>query len=100
MMNLEHLVSSDEIRRFCRKNHIRQLSFFGSVVRQDFGPDSDIDVLVEFELGHTPGFDFFTMEAELSRLLGRKVDLQTVNFLHPEIRKSVLAEAVTAYEQA
>jgi uncharacterized protein len=75
------------------------MSFFGSVVRDDFGPSSDIDVLVEFEPGHTPGFDFFLIEAELSTLLGRKVDLQTPNFLSPEIRRSVLFEAVPVYEQ-
>ena len=57
-------------------------------------------MLVEFEPGHTPGFDFFLMEVELSHLLGRKVDLQTINFLSPGIRSSVLSEAVPAYEQA
>ncbi len=99
-MDLDKLLSSSKIRKFCQKHHIRQLSFFGSIVRDDFGPSSDIDVLVEFEPGHTPGFDFFSMEAELSQLLGRKVDLQTINFLSPEIRSTVLSEAVLAYEQA
>ena len=99
-MDLDTLLSSHKLRSFCQKHHIRQLSFFGSVVRDDFGPQSDIDVLVKFEPGHTPGFDFFLMEVELSQLLGRKVDLQTLNFLSPEIRSSVLSEAVPAYEQA
>jgi predicted nucleotidyltransferase len=99
-MALDTFLSSRQLRSFCQKHHIRQLSFFGSVVHDDFGPQSDIDVLVEFETGHTPGFDFFLMEAELSRLLGRQVDLQTLDFLSPEIRKSVLSEAVPAYEQA
>lgn len=76
------------------------MAFFGSVVRDDFGQKSDIDILVEFEPGHIPGFDFFLMEAELSRLLGRKVDLHTENFLSPEIRRTVLSESVVAYEQA
>jgi uncharacterized protein len=98
-MDINALLSSQEIQKFCQNYHIRQLSFFGSVVRKDFGEQSDIDVLVEFESGHTPGLDFFLMEAELSRLLGRRVDLQTLNFLSPEIRSSVLAEAVPAYEQ-
>jgi len=75
------------------------MSFFGSIVRDDFGPESDIDVLVEFDPDHIPGFDFFSMEAELSQLLGRKVDLQTINFLSPEIRLAVLSEAVATYEQ-
>ena len=99
-MDINAALSSHQLENFCQKHHIRQLSFFGSVVRDDFGPQSDIDVLVEFESGHTPGFDFFLMEAELSQLLGRKVDLQTLNFLSPEIRSSVLLEAVPAYEQA
>jgi uncharacterized protein len=98
-MDVDLLLSSQQIQNFCQKYHIRRLSFFGSVVRDDFGPQSDIDVLVEFEPDHTPGLDFFLMEAELSRLLGRRVDLQTLNFLSPEIRNSVLSEAVPAYEQ-
>ena len=98
-MDINALLSSQTIHKFCQNYHIRQLSFFGSVVREDFGEQSDIDVLVEFESGHIPGLDFFLMEAELSRLLGRRVDLQTLNFLSPEIRSSVLAEAVSAYEQ-
>lgn len=93
-------VPTSKIRRFCRKNHIRKLSFFGSAVRDDFSPQSDVDVLVEFEPGHTPGLDFFLMEAELSHLLGRKVDLQTAKFLGKEIYQTALAESITAYEQA
>lgn len=89
-----------QIEQFCQKHHIRRLAFFGSVVRDDFGSDSDIDVLVDFEPEHIPGFDFFLMEAELSGLLDRKVDLQTENFLSPAIRRSVRSEIVTAYEQA
>jgi predicted nucleotidyltransferase len=98
-MEISAFLYTQPIKTFCQKHHIRQLSFFGSVVREDFSPQSDIDVLVEFEPGHTPGFDFFLMEAELTQLLGRKVDLQTLNFLSPAIRHSVLSEAVPAYEQ-
>lgn len=76
------------------------MSIFGSAVRDDFSAQSDIDVLVEFETGHTPGLDFFLMEAELSRILGRQVDLLTPGFLSPEIRGSVVREAVAVYEQA
>ncbi|MDP2400423.1 MAG: nucleotidyltransferase family protein, partial [Actinomycetota bacterium] len=90
-MDLDAFLSSQQLKSFCQKHYIRQLSFFGSVVRDDFGPQSDIDVLVEFEPGHTPGFDFFLIEAELSLLLGRSVDLNTINFLSPEIRRSVLS---------
>ena len=93
-------VTQGQLKAFCQKNHIRSLAFFGSVVREDFGPHSDIDVLVEFEPGHIPGYDFFLIEAELSRLMGRKVDLLTTPFLSPDIRQSALDEAVIAYEQA
>lgn len=98
-MEVKTLISQKKLKIFCRKHHIRKMSFFGSIVRDDFSPQSDIDVLVEFETGHTPGFDFFLIEAELSKLLGRKVDLQTLNFLSPEIRSSVLSQAVPAYDQ-
>ncbi len=99
-MKVEDLLTKDQIAQFCRKHHIRKLSFFGSVVRADFGPHSDIDVLVEFEPDHIPGYGFFLIEAELSRLLGRKVDLQTLHFLSPEILDSIMTEAVPVYEQA
>ena len=85
---------------FCQEHHIRSLAFFGSFVRNDFRSDSDIDVLVEFEPDHIPGFEFFLLEDELSALLGRKVDLQTAAFLSPIIRQSALTEAVMVYEQA
>jgi predicted nucleotidyltransferase len=87
------------IEAYCQKHHIRSLAFFGSFVRNDFTPESDIDVLVEFEPDHTPGYDFFLLEGELSELLGRKVDLQTASFLSPRVRQSALSEAVTVYEQ-
>ena len=93
-------LSSHHLKSFCQKNHIRQLSYFGSIVRDDFNPHSDIDVLVEFEPDHFPGFEFFEIESQLSQLLGRKVDLQTLNFLSPEIRPTILSEAIPVYEQA
>lgn len=99
-MDISTILSSSQIKDFCQKHHIRRLSFFGSVVRDDFGPHSDIDILVDFEPNYIPGLDFFSMELELSRMLGRKVDLQTLSFLNPEIRPLVLSEAVPAYEQA
>jgi hypothetical protein len=92
-------IPSHLIESFCQKHHIRSLAIFGSYARNNFRPDSDIDVLVDFEPGHTPGFDFFLLEVELSKLLGRKVDLQTANFLSPVIRHSALSEAVTVYER-
>ena len=81
------------IRDFCRRHHMRRLSLFGSVLRDEFNPDSDIDVLVEFEPGHVPGLAFFAMQEELTGLLGRRVDLNTPGFLSPYIRERVLAEA-------
>jgi uncharacterized protein len=82
---------------FCRLHHIRRLALFGSVTREDFGPQSDVDVLVEFEPGHTPGLSFFTLEAELGLILGRKVDLNTLQFLSPRFRHEVAAEAEVVY---
>ena len=88
------------IEDFCRRNHIRQFSFFGSVLHDSFRPDSDIDVLVEFEQGHTPGYAFIRMQDELSALLGgRKVHLVTAKFLNRRIREKIQAEAVTRYVQ-
>jgi predicted nucleotidyltransferase len=87
-------VDREEIAEFCRKNHIRRLAFFGSVLRDDFGPDSDVDVLVEFETGHVPGLAFIRLEQELSTLLGgRRVDLVTPKFLNERIRDRVLRDA-------
>lgn len=83
----------DALAELCRRYHISKLALFGSVLRSDFHPDSDIDVLVEFEPGQTPGLAFFDIEAELSHLLGRKVDLNTPQFLSPRIRARVQAEA-------
>ena len=93
-------LTPEQVKEFCQKHHIRSMAFFGSIVRDDFRPDSDIDVLVEFEPGHIPGFEFFQIEAELSQLTRRKVDLNTAKFLSQEILKSAIAEAVTVYEQA
>lgn len=91
----------EQMEEFCRRNHIRKLSLFGSVLRDDFRPDSDVDVLVEFERNHGPGFiALFKMEQELSRLLGgRKVDLITEKFLNRRIRDRVLAAAEVQYAE-
>ena len=93
-------IDQDRLADFCRKHHIRKLAFFGSVLRDDFRPDSDVDVLVEFEPGHVPGFAFFSMEAELSEILGRNVDLNTPQFLSKYFRDEVRKEALVQYEQA
>lgn len=84
---------------FCRHHHIRKLALFGSVLEDSFRPDSDIDVLVEFEPGHTPGLAFFAIEEELSNLLGRKVDLNTTKFLSRYFRDEAAAKAEVLYEE-
>ncbi len=70
---------------------------FGSVLRDDFGPDSDVDILVEFEPGFVPGLEFFALEDELAQILGRKVDLNTPGFLSRYFRDQALAEAEVHY---
>lgn len=94
-------IPKDEITEFCRRHHIVKLSFFGSVLRDDFGPESDVDVLVEFGPAHIPGLIRFAgMEIELSEILGRKVDLNTPNFISRYFRGKVLTEAQAQYVAA
>jgi uncharacterized protein len=84
-----------EIKVFCKRHHIKSLALFGSILRDDFRPDSDIDVLVEFKKGHTPGFlALADIEQELYFLLGeRKVDMRTPQDLSPYFRDKVIQEA-------
>lgn len=93
-------IPKERIAEFCRRNHIRRLALFGSVLRDDFTPDSDVDVLVEFEPGTRIGWRFFGLEQELSEILGRKVDLNTPGFLSKYFRDEVLAEAEVQYDAA
>jgi len=94
-------IPKERIAEFCRRNHIRRLALFGSVLRDDFGPDSDVDVLVEFEPGARVGMIRLAgMEIELGSLLGRKVDLNTPGFLSEYFRDQVLAEAEVQYDAA
>ena len=90
-------IDQTKIKDFCRRNHIRKLAFFGSVLRDDFGPESDVDILVEFEEGHVPGLRFFALQDELTSLMGRKVDLHTPGFLSRYFRKEVLEQAQVQY---
>jgi hypothetical protein len=90
-----------EIAAFCRRNHIKRLSLFGSVLRDDFTDESDVDVLVEFEEGLGPGyFGLFSMSDELEALFGRKVDLFTPSELSPYFRSTVLQSARRLYNAA
>lgn len=89
-----------KIAEFCRKNHIRKLSLFGSVLHGDFRPDSDVDLLVEFDSDHIPGFfKLAHMERELSGLIGKKVDLRTPQELSRYFRDEVLSEAEVQYAE-
>lgn len=88
---------SIDLADYCRRNNIRRLALFGSALRDDFRPDSDLDILIEFEPGTRVGLRFFAIERELSNLFGRKVDLNTPNFLSPYFRDEVLDEAENLY---
>ena len=93
-MNMHGIdVPEQAIADVCRRYHIRRLALFGSLLRNQLRSDSDLDVLVEFDENHTPGFAFFDIEAELSQILGRKVDLNTPQFLSPHFRQEVEAQA-------
>jgi uncharacterized protein len=91
----------EQIADFCCRHHIRKLSLFGSVLRDDFGPNSDLDVLVEFEEGRAPGLIRLAgMELELSRILGgRRVDMNTPRCLSPYFREQVMRDAQVQYAQ-
>ena len=95
-------IPKDRIAAFCRRHHIRRLALFGSVLRDDFGPESDVDVLVEFEPDTKVGFfKLYDLEQELSRLLdGRRVEMNTPRSLSKYFRDRVLSEAEALYGQA
>ena len=94
-------IPKDQIEAFCRRNHIRRFAFFGSVLRDDFAPESDVDVLVEFDPGARVGLITLAgMEIELTRVLGRKVEMHTVKGLNPHFRDAVLDQAEVQYEHA
>ena len=97
--SLEEKMPKDKLVEFCKKNYIRKLSIFGSAISGQLGPDSDIDLLVEFEEGHTPGlFTIVRMEMELTEVLGRKVDLRTPDDLSKYFREEVIRNAQLAYQ--
>ena len=93
-------IPEEELQALCVRHHVARLSVFGSAVRDDFTPASDIDLLVEFEPGKTPGLAFFGLQEELATLLGREVDLVTIRGLNKYIRERVLSEARTIYDAA
>lgn len=95
-------IPKDKLAEYCRRNRIHRLALFGSVLRDDFGPESDVDVLVEFEPAARVGFfELYDMEQELGRLLGgRKVDLNTSKSLSKYFRDEVMQEAEEQFVQA
>jgi len=100
-MSVQIDIAKEKVARFCRQNRIRRLALFGSVLRDDFGPDSDIDVLVEFEPGARVGLITLAgMEIELSQLLACKTEIHTTKGLNPLFRDDILDVAEVQYEQA
>jgi uncharacterized protein len=97
MIDIVSAPDDASLRECCRKYGISRLALFGSALRDDFGPDSDVDMLVEFKPGATPGLEFFAIQEELSKLVGRTVDLQTAESLSPYFRDEVLAVARDVY---
>jgi predicted nucleotidyltransferase len=93
-------IPQKQVEDFCRRHHILKMALFGSVLRDDFCPQSDVDVLVEFEPEHVPGLSFFDIQDELTELFQRQVDLVTFKGLSKYIRKKVLKEAQPVYVQA
>ena len=91
-------IPSETITQFCQRYHIQKLSFFGSVLRADFSPESDIDILVEFDPQHIPGLiRLSAMEQELSEIFQRKVDLRTPEDLSSYFRQEVIDSAIVQY---
>ena len=99
IQNLPINVPKSQLNQFCQRYHIRKLSLFGSVLRNDFTNESDVDILVEFRVGKTPGLMIVSIEEELSQLLKRDVDLRTPAELSRYFRNRVLEEAVVIYDQ-
>jgi hypothetical protein len=99
MNHVHALLPRDKVAEFCRRHHIRRLSLFGSVLRDDFRPESDVDVLVEFQPSHVPGFfGLLAMEGELAELCGgRRVDLRTPEDLSRYFRDQVVSHAEVQY---
>lgn len=97
-MSMHLQVNRDQLVEFCQRHHIRRLAFFGSALRDDFRPDSDVDVLVEFESGYRLGlFDLIRMQREFSGMIGREADFRTPEDLGRYMRDRVVAESEVQY---
>lgn len=91
----------EKLAEVCKRHHIQRLAVFGSALRDDFTPESDVDVLVEFEPGHTPGWEIVDIGDDLSEVFGgRYVDMVDPKFIIPSLRDRILTSAVVQYESA
>jgi len=98
MFKLSDYIPQEELKTFCRKHHITKMSLFGSALRDELKPESDIDILVEFDQNHVPGlFDLAGMEIDMSEMIGRKVELRTPAELSRYFRDDVLKNAKVEY---
>lgn len=93
-------ITQDDLVDFCRKHRIHRMAAFGSVLRNDFGPQSDVDILVEFEPDATPGWEFFGMAREFSKLVGRPVDMSTFKGIKKSFIHQILDSAEDVYVAA
>ena len=102
-MNARIAIPTEQVAEFCQRNHILRLALFGSVLRDDFTPESDVDILVEFEPDARIGFAFTTIQDELSGILGRQVDLHTFRGIESNrnwlLREEILGSAEAVYDQ-
>jgi predicted nucleotidyltransferase len=99
-MGIQIPIDEHQIADFCRRHHIRKLALFRSVLRDDFGPQSDVSMQVKFEPGHAPSQAFFDLETELSAIVGSRVDLSTPGFLSRYMHETVPDEAEVLYDAA
>ncbi len=100
MGKLHVVIPKEKLAEFCKRNHIRKLSIFGSALRENLGPDSDIDLLVEFDPDNIPGLIRLAgMENELSEILGRKVDIRTAQDLSRYFRQDVIKSSEVQYAE-
>jgi predicted nucleotidyltransferase len=97
---IQQFIKHPKLVVLCQSYHVQRLAIFGSAIRDDFTSTSDVDLLVEFEAGYTPGLAFFSLEKALSDLLGRSVDLNTWGWISPYLHPQIQAEAQVIYEQA
>lgn len=100
MVSTAITIPEQQLAEYCEQNHITKLALFGSVLREDFGPESDVDVIVEFHPDHIPGWAIIDVQDQLARLLRRKVDLLTFAGISKYHRKRILDEAKTIYDRA